>query len=94
MSSVRWCCSAFEHSYSKGGQRGAAVLYAWRDDTLQFFIQFRLLDRGSEHLMGESQTNVSFVTQFALSFCPWCGAKLIRRYIGQVDKLPIRVVAL
>jgi hypothetical protein len=94
MSAVSWCCTVFKANYERGGERGVAVLYAWREDELQFFLQFRALEPGIDPFPVPVETPVSLVTQVPISFCPWCGAHLLKRYRKQVQNLPIRVAAI
>lgn len=86
---VKWCCSVFAYDFTQVWRRGESVLYTWRDDKPQFLLQCRAVGAGAERLLGESRAPLSLLTQEPMSFCPWCGANLIRHYGKQLERLPI-----
>lgn len=90
MADVKWCCPGFERKYGQGGERGTAILYGFLGGELQFYLQFRALERG-DVLEYVSPKPISLVTQVAINFCPWCGKRLVKHYKKQLEKLPVLV---
>lgn len=94
MTSINWCCPGLEFQYSRGGDRGVAVLYKDIDGEVKFSLQFRALERGVTRLANAPPIPVSLIEQIPISYCPWCGKQLVKHYRKQVERLPVLAVPL
>jgi len=86
MSSIKWCCAAFEGHFQMAGLRGFGVFTApGLDAKPAFILQHRVVDLGSPYPRGEHPLSV--VSDVQIQFCPWCGARLQKQYHDQIHAL-------
>src|SRR6266404_6399311 len=89
---IKWCCIGFEANYNNASQRGPAILVG-RDfqGRPQFTLQFRVVDKGNEHLVTSQTASleipISLVVDVGMQYCPSCGRNLEKWYGDVVDAL-------
>lgn len=84
---MKWCCAAFEGSYSEAGLRGLAIIIE-RDTNGEprFILQYRAVDKDTELPLG-LKVPVTLVCDSRIQYCPWCGRKLSNWYKKYIDEL-------
>ncbi len=84
------CCTRFMELVSSGEGRGLSIVPK-RHPSFgdSFFLQFRATAREYEEVLIETDVPVARYVEQAITFCPWCGARLGDVYSAdRFDELP------
>lgn len=83
----KYCCDTFKELYSEeeNGIRGISII---RKENKVFFLRYGTVDDENfdsliellKETVGKASFHLSLTEEIAISFCPWCGAKLAHNY--------------
>jgi hypothetical protein len=79
MFGVGWCCAGFEENSKNAGGKTFSIVIDCEGGEPLFVLQHRLFEPGE----GDSfvpDRPIAVVSELRLTYCPFCGAKLARRY--------------
>jgi hypothetical protein len=77
---MKWCCVGFEQNYGLSSLRGICIVYAHNEEhNGRFVLRFRAIDQDNE-AGAVASFPISVTTDVVLTWCPFCGANLLRFY--------------
>jgi hypothetical protein len=84
---MQWCCAQFQGWHSEAGRRGLAVFATRSTEGQVFFVlQFRATEP-DVRVTSDPVSPVSLVSQVGVTFCPWCGVRLLHWYRKNLEPL-------